>query len=422
MKPNFNSSRRPRGLDRRSLLGGLAAAPALAQAAPEAKAPRPYGSDSIYTRMFGIRPLLCARGHTTAFGGSLMPAEVMRAMIEANDYFVDLNELNEAAGRHIAGIMKAEAAMVTAGAFSAMVLGAAACLTGTDPKKIDALPHPDWPRRECLIQKAHRESYDRAYRCAGMTVREFETREELAAAIGPNTAMIAALASTEKAAMKDLRIMRPEEFVALGRKHGVPVLIDAAAEIPPAETLTRFTGMGFDLVAISGGKGLLGPQATGILAGRKDLIRAAALNHSPHTGVGRGMKVGKEEIVGLVAAIDLYLSQEREVVHEIWNKRVRFLVSELQGIPGLRAEAREAANGHDHGFLEALLSWDPAVIPLTAKALTTKLRNGEPRIVFYPEYGGETSVVLQTRSMKDGDEILTARRLRAVFRPAGRNG
>lgn len=402
-------------LDRRRLLTALAAAPAAAHAAPTAKSARPYGADSIYTRMFGIRPLLCARGHTTAFGGSLMPAEVMRAMVEANDYFVDLHELNQAAGRHIAKAMQAEAAIVTAGAFSAMLLGAAACLTGTDPQKVDALPHPDWPKRECLIQKAHREAYDRAYRSAGMVLREFETREQLTAAIGPNTAMIAALASTEKAALTDLRIMRPEEFVELGRKHGVPVLIDAAAEIPPAETLTRFTSMGFDLVAISGGKGLLGPQATGILAGRKELIEAAALNHSPNTGVGRGMKVGKEEIVGLVAAIDLYLAHDRDVVHETWNKRVRFLVSELQGIPGLRAEHREAANGHDHGFLEAVLAWDPKAIPLTAKSLTEKLRTGEPRMVFYPEYGGEHSVVLQTRSMKDGEEILAARRLREVF-------
>ena len=123
--------------------------------------------------MFGFRPLLCARGHTTAYGGSLMPAEVMRAMVEANDYFVDLNELNQAAGRRIAQLMGAEAALVSAGAFSAMQLGAAACLSGTDPEKIDALPHPTWRKKECLMQKAHRENYDRAYRSAGMVIREF---------------------------------------------------------------------------------------------------------------------------------------------------------------------------------------------------------------------------------------------------------
>ena len=374
-----------------------------------------YGAGSIYTRMFGMRPLLCARGHTTAYGGSLMPAEVMRAMIEANDHFVDLNELNQAAGKRIAALMQAEAALVSAGAFSAMVLGAAACLTGKDAAKVEALPHPTWPKRVCLIQKAHRENYDRAYRTAGMVIRECETREQLAAAIGPDTAMIAALASTEKAAMNDRSIMKPQEFVELGKRSGVPTLIDAAAEIPPAATLTRFTKMGFDLVAISGGKGLLGPQATGILAGRRDLIEAATLNHSPNTGVGRGMKVGKEEIVGLVAAMELYLSRDRELVHEVWNRRVRYLVNELQGVPGLRAEHRSAADGHDHGFLEVLLTWDPQVIPLTGQQLTAKLKSGEPRMVYYPEYGGEHSGVLQTRSMKDGEEIIAARRLKQVF-------
>ncbi|MBL8211968.1 MAG: aminotransferase class V-fold PLP-dependent enzyme [Bryobacterales bacterium] len=344
-----------------------------------------------------------------------MPPEVMRAMIEANDYFIDLHELNRAAGRRIAQMMQAEAAMVTAGAFSAMMLGAAACLTGTDAARIDALPHPTWPRKVCLLQKAHRESYDRAYRTAGMVIRECNTREQLASAIGPDTALIAALASTEKAAMTDRSIMQPHEFVELGKRSGVPTIIDAAAEIPPAATLTRFTKMGFDLVAISGGKGLLGPQATGILAGRKVLIDAAVLHHSPNTGVGRGMKVGKEEIVGLVAAMELYLAQDREAVHETWNNRVRTLVQELQRIPGLRVEHRMAANGHDHGFLEAVITWDPKVIPLSAKRLTELLLNGEPRMVYYPEYGDEHSGVLQTRSMKEGEEILAARRLREIF-------
>jgi D-glucosaminate-6-phosphate ammonia-lyase len=394
---------------RRRLIAVLGGLPAVAPAEPV------YGRESIYTRMFGVRPLLCARGHTTAYGGSLMPAEVMRAMIEANDYFVDLNELNRAAGRRIAEMMQAEGAIVTAGAFSAMALGAAACLTGTDAAKIDALPHPTWPRKVCLVQKAHRESYDRAYRTAGMVIREVATREQMTNAIGPDTAMIAALASTEKAAMSDRTIMQPHEFVELGKRSGVPTLIDAAAEIPPASTLTRFTQMGFDLVAISGGKGLLGPQATGILAGKKGLIEAAALNHSPNTGVGRGMKVGKEEIVGLVAAMELYLSRDRDAVHETWNNRIRILVRELQGIPGLRVEHRQATNGHDHGFLEAVVSWDPRVIPLSGKKLTELLLSGEPRMVYYPEYGDEHSGVLQTRSMKEGEEILAARRLRQVF-------
>ena len=319
--------------------------------------------------MFGLRPLLCGRGHTTVYGGSLMPAEVMRAMVEANDYFVDLNELNEAAGRRIAEVMQAEAAMVTAGAFSAMVLGAAACLTGTDQAKIDALPFPTWQKTECLMQKAHRENYDRAYRAAGMVIRDFETREQLAKAIGPKTAMIAALASTEKAAKKDRSVMVPQEFVELGKKSGVPVLIDAAAEIPPQDTLTRFTKMGFDLVAISGGKGLLGPQATGILAGRKDLIQAAIPEPLPQhrNRTGHESREGRDRGAGHGdQSLPVARSQCRAGDVE---QEVRFLVGELQGIPGLHAEHQPAADGHDHGFLEVMFRWDPKIIRLTGKTL-----------------------------------------------------
>ncbi len=410
----MKSKSEPR-LSRRGLFAALAGAPLGAQAASRAAAPPSYGANSIYTRMFGIRPLLSCRGHTTIWGGSLMPAEVLRAMAEANDYFVDLRELNAAAGKRIAEVMQAESALVTAGAFSALVLGAAACLTGTDQERIDALPQPTWSKRECLIQKAHREGYDRAYRSAGMVIRELETREQFANAINANTAMIGVMASTEKAAKTDTSIMLPQEFIALGKKAGVPVLIDAAAEIPPPETLTKYTNMGADLVAISGGKGLQGPQATGILAGRKDLIQAATLNHSPNTAIGRGMKVGKEEIVGLVTAINLYLSLNHDVIHEGWNRKVRFLTNELQGIPGVRAEYRLVANGHDHGFYEAFVAWDPKVIPLNGKQVEQKLLSGEPRIVYYAEYGDDHSFVLQTRTMKDGDEILAARRLRDLF-------
>jgi L-seryl-tRNA(Ser) seleniumtransferase len=167
---------------------------------------------------------------------------------------------------------------------------------------------------------------------------------------------------------------------------------------------------------------LLGPQATGILAGRKDLIQAAVLNHSPNTGIGRGMKVGKEEVVGLVAALNLFVARNHDVVIETWNKKVRYLVGELQGIPGLQASHQMAADGHDHGFIELVFRWDPKVIRLNAKTLAEKLKSGEPRMVYYPEYADEHSGVLQTRSMKEGEEILAARRLREVFLAEAKGG
>lgn len=382
-----------------ALAGTAAATPATARA-------KAY-ENSIYTRMLGIRPIVPCRGHTTAFGGSLMPVEVLRAMEEANDCFIDLMELHRAAGARIAQIMKAEAALVSAGSFSAMLLGAAACLTGKDLAKIEALPHPTWERREVLIQKAHRILYDRAYRAAGMTLREFETKEQLAAAIGPRTAMLAALASTEQNPKPG--VMTVAEYIELGKKSGVPVLVDAASELPPMSKLTQYTTMGADLTVISGGKGILGPQSSGLLAGRKDLIEAALMQSSPNAHIGRGMKVGKEEIIGLLVALERYVALDHDQVIESWNKKARYMAEQLQGIPGFTATYRVNAQG----FGEVRIDWDRRLIPLTGKEAATGLYNGEPRLMYYDDDQGG---VLQTRSMKDGDEIVAARCLRKFFR------
>ena len=369
-------------------------------------------SESIYTRMLGVRPIVPCRGHTTAFGGSLMPVEVLRAMEEANDVFVDMMELHRAAGKRIAAIMKSEAAVVSAGSFSAMLLGCAACLTGKDQAKIEALPHPTWPKREVLIQKAHRILYDRAYRAAGATIREFDTREQMERAINPETtAMLAALASTEQNPRPGL--MTIKEYVDLGRKHGIPVLVDAASELPPSSNLTRWTTMGADLVVISGGKGVLGPQSSGMLAGRRDLIEAALIHSSPNANIGRGMKVGKEEIIGLVVALERYANLDHDAVQDAWNRKARYMADQLQGIPGFTAGYRVNAQG----FGEVRIDWDRSVIPLTGKQAAEKLFNGEPRVMYYDDDMGG---ILQTRSMKDGDEIVAARTLARFFRSQGK--
>jgi len=276
-----------------------------------------------------------------------------------------------------------------------------------DRSRVDALPHPTWAKRECLTQKAHRFDYDRAYRAAGMTMVDVDTKEQLINAICERTAMLAALASVERNPKPG--VLLPEEIVSIGKKAGVPVLIDAASELPPESVLTRYTTMGADLVVVSGGKGLEGPQSTGILAGRKDLIEAASLNHSPNTAIGRGMKVGKEEIVGVITALNRYLRLDHEVVQESWNKKARYLAEQLQGISGLNAEYRINA----YGFGEIRISWDRAKIPLTGKQVAERLKNGQPRIVYYDDDEGG---VLQTRTMHEGEEILAARRLRQFFR------
>ena len=275
-----------------------------------------------------------------------MPPEVMTAMTEANEFFVDMVELNDAAGKRAAELLGAEAAMVTCGGFSGLILGAAACLTGTDREKAEALPHPTWAKHECLIQTAQKFSYDRAYRAAGASVVYATTRDELVSAINEKTAMIAGLSNVERqgvfAPPIDARrapppspeLIKPEDLIAIGKKAGVPVLIDMASDMPPWDNLQRFLKAGADLVVLSGGKTIGGPQATGLLLGRRDLIDAARLNASPNDNIGRGMKVGKEEIVGLIVALERFVKQDHLAETERWAARARRVADGLQGIPG----------------------------------------------------------------------------------------
>jgi L-seryl-tRNA(Ser) seleniumtransferase len=403
---------------REFLLSGLAVPLASGALEPE-RTPESVArelEDNVYTRLLGVRPHIGAHEHISRLSGSRMPEEVMEALVEANRFFVDVEELSAAAGRKVAALLGAEAALVTAGGFSSMILAAAGCLTGTDKDKVDALPHPDWPKRECLIQKAHRFDYDRAYRAAGMAIVEAYDRDELLEKINENTAMIPVLAAVEeqrqfgppvprkRALPPEPHVLMPEELIAIGKDAKVPVLVDMASDLPPAGNLTRWIRAGADLVVVSGGKGLRGPQSTGILAGRRDLIEAAALNAAPHTGIGRGMKVGKEEMVALVVALERYLKLDHEKEIEGWNEKARWLASELQGIRGLSAEY--AVN--TKGYADVDLSWDESVIPLTHDELKRRLREGSPRIA----YDGTT---VRVRQLDDAELKLLAARLRAVF-------
>ena len=307
--------------------------------------------------------------------------------------------------------MKTELAMVTSCSFGAMVLGAAACLAGTDRERIVALPHPTWPRRECLMQKAHRFTYDRAYRNAGMTIVDVETREQFANAITGNTAMIAVLGMVEREPKPE--VMTPKELIDIGRKTGVPVLVDSAGELPPTDRLTRYSEMGADLVVISGGKGLHGPSSTGILAGRKDLIEAAILNASPNANIGRGQKVNREEIIGLVVALEQYLKTDHAAELTAWTKKARYMADQLKGIPGLTADLRM----NSRGYADVVLSWDKAVIPLTEAEVGRKLLVGEPRIAYMTNkiIYAFTNPTLVPSSLKDGEEVIMAKRLRRFF-------
>jgi len=396
-----------------SLLAGLASAcgvnnPDSVTTATSEDIAKNLAGDNIYTRLLGVEPHVPTHDHITRYGGSRMPEEVLEAMKEANDYFVDMDELTIAAGKRVAEVVHAEAALVTSGAFGGLVLGSAACLTGTDTEKMKALPHPTWAKKECLIQTPHRFFYDRAYRAAGMTIVEVETREQFINAINENTAMIACVAMVEHEQADDPTVMMPAEFVELGKKTGVPVMIDAASELPPAVNLTRYTEMGGDLVIISGGKGIRGPQSSGILAGRADLVEAARMQAAPSGHLGRGMKVGKEEIIGLITALNRYENLNHEVIQQRWLAKAQYINNHLQDIPGLQATVGASARGIPHVALE----WDEQIIPVSRGEMRTRLKEGKPRLAISGLNDGNKVV---TRCMRDGEEVLAVERLRAFF-------
>ena len=372
--------------------------------------------DNVYTRLLGVRPHVGAHEHLSSMGGSRMPAEVMEAMAEANRYFVDMAELHDAAGRRIAEIMGAEAALVSSGAFATMLVGAAGVLTGSDEERMGLLPNPTWPKVECLFQTAHRFFYDNVFGLAGMKLVEAGTRAEYEAAISDRTALLVGLAYIEHQTRgvppfpvrhrqeHDPETLMPLEIIEIGRRRGVPVMIDLASNLPPKENLTRYLEAGADLVVVSGGKGIRGPNSTGILAGRADLIEAARMQNAPNNGIGRGLKVGKEEIVGLVAALERYVALDEDEEIAAWNGKARWLADQLQGIDGL--EARYELN--THGYHDVELLWDEAVIPLSREDVGRLLRAGDPKII----YDGPGPRTLQ---LEEGEVELVARRLRELF-------
>ena len=279
------------------LVGGFIAAanPAAAAAARPAR---------DYFRDLGVRPFINAAGTYTAMTASLMPPEVMEAITYASRHYVMLDELHDKVGGRIATLVHAEGAMVTSGAAAALTLGTAAVLTGTDRQKVVDLPTLTGMKSEVIVQKSHRFGYEHAVRNCGVTLVEVETAEDVDRAVSGKTAMMLFYNNNNSVGR-----IQDEAFVRLGKKHGIPTLNDAAADVPPVENLWKYTKMGFDLVAFSGGKGLRGPQSAGLLIGRKDLITAARLNASPNGNtIGRGLKVNKEEMVGMLAALERYLA------------------------------------------------------------------------------------------------------------------
>ena len=273
-----------------------------------------------------------------------------------------LDELHDKVGERIAALVHCEAAMVTSGAASALTLGTAAVLTGMDRQKMVDLPDLTSMKSEVIIQKSHRFGYDHAVRNCGVKLVEVETREDLERAVNAKTAMMLFYNNNNKEGQ-----IQDEEFARLGKKHGIPTFNDAAADVPPVDNLWKYTKMGFDLVAFSGGKGIRGPQSAGLLLGRKDLIAAARLNAPPNGNtIGRGMKVNKEEMLGMLAALELYLEKDHAKEQREFEKRADDIRRSAAAVPGVTAEifVPEVANHVPH----VRITWDAAA-PASAQSM-----------------------------------------------------
>jgi len=375
----------------------------------------PPNSGRDFFRELGVRTFINAAGTYTLLSASLMLPDVDAAMSYAAKHFVEINELQEAAGKRIAELIGCEAAMVTSGAAAALTIGTAACITGANLKYICQIPDLTGLKSEVIIQKSHRFLYDHAIRNCGVRFIEIETVSELEDAIGENTAMMLFFNDNE---MKGK--ITAGEFIAIGKRHSIPTFNDAAADVPPTKNLSKFTRMGFDLVTFSGGKGMRGPQNAGLLLGRRDLIQAALLNSAPNgDAIGRGCKATKETIIGMVVAVEMYLKRDEEAEAKEWERRTKLLADSVRDIQGVDVEifVPPIANHVPH----LKLTWNQEDLGVSADCIRQQLRDGSVSIEAIPNYSYEPSgygeeIRFGVWMMRPGEAEIVAQRLREVFR------
>lgn len=419
--------------NRRSFMKMLAASPLLAQIAAQGlyvKSAAAMGVDvkgNVYSRL-GVKTVINCRGTWTYLSGSLQFPEVLAAQGEAGRHFVNTVELQQAVGRRLAELTGAESGIITSGAAGAMAVATAACMAGSDPKKIWQLPDTTGLKHE-VIMVGGRSAFDSAIRLAGAKLVLVEKPDDIANAINENTAMIYTTDLGEKL----------EREAGIAKQHQVPMLLDDAAGIPPIDNIKLYAKMKLDLYTFSGGKGLRGPQCSGVLLGRKDLIDAALRNSCPYEGaVGRPMKVGKEEIVGCLTAIETWLKIDARKLYAEWNARVDRIAKLVETVPGVRTEIYVPDNGNRYPTLR--LSWDQKAWGFTINDCVQKLRDSDPVIEVLgidnpslvsavhegidkpkpnpKELKEENHIELVSMTIQPGEEMVVGQRLREILSAA----
>lgn len=401
-------------MHRRDLLKGLSLLP-VAGVAPGQVLAAETAASSPKRDLFkelGLRTFINAAGNYTSMTASLMPQEVLDAIQAGAGEYVMLEEVQDKVGEKIAAICHAEAAMVTAGCWSALVLGMAGVLTGMDSKRVAQLPFLEGTgmKSEVIVQKTHANGYHLALTNAGVKIVTVETREEVEKAINEKTALLWFL-NREAPVGK----IGHEEWLDIARKHNLPTMIDIAADVPPVENLWKYNDMGFDLVCISGGKAMRGPQSAGILMGKKALIAAARLSAPPRSGIGRGQKVNKEEILGMYVALERYVKHDHAKEWKMWEEKIALIDNAVKGISGVKTEVVLPPVANHTPSLS--ITWDDKKIKLTKETMGEKLRKGTPSIEVIA-WEADNNIRLTVFMLKPGQEKIVAERIKAELTQA----
>ena len=371
------------------------------------------GQTDVHTDIYaelGVETLINAAGTITTMGGSLMPPEVRAAWHSASLHFVDLIALQERVGQEIAKLLNVESALVTTGAAGGILVGTAAAVTWKDPQRVGQLPlHPD-RGIEVIRQKSHRACYDHLVQACGVRLVDVETRAELEQAINERTALMFSYNVNE-----DEGQISRDEWTQVARTRNIPTLLDAAADTPPLERLSAYNRMGFDLVVFSGGKAIRGPQDAGLLLGRQELIDAAKRNTAPYcSNIGRGMKVSKEDMVAMWAAVKRFVQLDHDAEWKSWLARIETIASAVRDLPTLTTKTivPPIANAVPH----LLIDWDPERIAVSPTQLRQRLAAGKPPIRTARVHGtGSDGFLISVFMLQPGEDQIVAARLRQTL-------
>ena len=403
-------------MNRRDILKGLTILPLTggivgkAVASIGGKAPvSPKKPERDLFKELGVTPVINASVTMTFLSGSLMLPEVLEAINSTSHDFANMYELQDKVGAKIAEMLHVESAMVTSGAACAILLSTAAAITGTDAEKIKQLPNLPGPRPEVIMQKTHRYLFDQAVTTTGAKIIEVEGAEEMEKAINEKTVMALFFNAAEKSSISHA------DFVAIAKKHNIPTLLDAAADVPPVENLFKYQKIGFDLVTFSGGKMIRGPQSAGLLFGRKDLIHAARLNHSPNEApIGRPMKVNKEEMFGMYAALKAYLERDHKKEWEDWIQRTKTIGAQLETVESVKTET-VIDPGPANAFPSLNVKWDQTKIKIKPKQVIAALKSGTPSIV---ANGGEDHLTIGVVLLRPDQIDIVTGRVKSILQQA----